>query len=246
MRFFLILIALLFSDQSYSEVHYGPRPRSFWEEWSSPAFNPNARTVLAIGGTLTLVLNHVRNQSGDNAQKQAYSSKPLGDYSYYGDILGQVAPNIIYVGAMWFDYASNYSVRSDERAKLMAKTTLYSSLTTTVLKHTVRQKRPGGQDTSSFPSGHTTTAFAFASVIGMEHDLAWSIPAYALAGFVAYSRMNDNFHFTHDVIAGATIGTAYGVALGYQLREKRYDEPSWVFLPTLESLGLQLAYHYSF
>ena len=246
MRFILLAISFLLSDQLWAEVHYGPRPRSFWEEWTAPAFNPNARTVLAVGGTLALTLNYIRTQNGDHAQKDANTNKPLGDYSYYGDILGQVAPNIIYAGAMWYDYASNYSVRSGERAKLMAKATLYSSLTTTVLKHTVRQKRPGGQDTSSFPSGHTTTAFAFASVIGMEHDLAWSIPAYALASFVAYSRMNDNFHFTHDVVAGATIGTAYGVALGFQLREKRYEEPSWVILPTLESYGLQLAYNYLF
>jgi hypothetical protein len=37
--------------------------------------------------------------------------------------------------------------------------------------------------------------------------------AYSLAGFVAYSRMNDNQHWLHDVLAGATIGTSYGVGI---------------------------------
>ena len=42
----------------------------------------------------------------------------------------------------------------------------------------------------------------------------------ALAGTVALSRMNDNKHYLHDVVAGATIGTAYG--LGIYFRRKKW------------------------
>ena len=71
---------------------------------------------------------------------------------------------------------------------------------------------------SSFPSGHATTAFAFAGVIAAEHGWVYGTPAMLLAAFVGYSRINDNQHRTHDVIAGATIGltSAYGIYLAHQ------------------------------
>lgn len=63
----------------------------------------------------------------------------------------------------------------------------------------------------SFPSGHATNAFAVASVFAAHSD-GWVVPAiaYTLATGVAVSRVNDNVHFTSDVIAGAAIGTAVG------------------------------------
>ena len=61
--------------------------------------------------------------------------------------------------------------------------------------------------TTSFPSGHSAAAFAFATGVGnvLPRD---AIPLRALAATVAYSRVHTGVHYPADVVAGALIGTA--------------------------------------
>ena len=67
-------------------------------------------------------------------------------------------------------------------------------------------KMPGS---SSFPSGHAASAFAFATAVGAEMP-ALSLPLGALATLVAYSRVHTGVHYPGDVVAGAVIGAATG------------------------------------
>jgi len=63
----------------------------------------------------------------------------------------------------------------------------------------------------SFPSGHTTQAFAAASVFAAEAHPLWAKALiYGMAGGVATARMYHDAHFLSDVAAGATIGTVVG------------------------------------
>ena len=60
---------------------------------------------------------------------------------------------------------------------------------------------------SSFPSGHSASAAAFAVGVAVEFpELA--VPIGALAGLVAFSRVFTGVHFSSDVLVGATIGAA--------------------------------------
>ena len=81
---------------------------------------------------------------------------------------------------------------------------------TSVLKVAVGRERPNGQDDKSFPSGHTANAFALAAVA--QHHYGWKIgvPAYALAGLMGASRVNQDKHWVSDVFAGATLGYVAG------------------------------------
>ena len=60
---------------------------------------------------------------------------------------------------------------------------------------------------TSFPSGHSATAFAFASGVGHAFPLA-SIPLHGLATVVAYSRVHTGVHYPGDVVVGAVAGVA--------------------------------------
>ena len=61
--------------------------------------------------------------------------------------------------------------------------------------------------TSSFPSGHSASAAAFAT--GAALELPWAAPVVVpLAAAVAYSRVHVGVHYKSDVIAGAAVGVA--------------------------------------
>jgi membrane-associated phospholipid phosphatase len=91
---------------------------------------------------------------------------------------------------------------------------LVSGLFTEIGKETTGRHRPREGDgpfsfhpfsgAASFPSGHTTTAFALASAV--SEDLGnnpWiAVPAYGLAALVGFSRTRANAHFASDVLIG--------------------------------------------
>ena len=59
----------------------------------------------------------------------------------------------------------------------------------------------------SFPSGHTSLAFATATALCLKYPKWYIIaPSYLWAGSVGYSRMNLGMHYPSDVLAGAVLG----------------------------------------
>lgn len=87
------------------------------------------------------------------------------------------------------------------------------------LKYTVDRKRPYeehpeydpySKDSSpSFPSGHTSFAFATATSLSIEYPRWYVIvPSYLWAGAIGYSRLHLGEHYPGDVVAGALIGAA--------------------------------------
>jgi PAP2 superfamily len=231
------LILLTFSMDSKAE-------QSFWAQAKDDSLSPfstNARYILLTGGLLALSTLPLKKDdfSEDTAERHS-----LGSSSKFGDLMGQLVPNALYVGGMWAHSYFAENMDSKRRAIFMTKVTAYSSAMTTVLKYTIRERRPDHSSRNSFPSGHTTTAFAFASVIGIEHEWYYSVPAYALAGFVGYSRINDHQHYLADVIAGAAIGMSYGY--GISKVSKQNPSSASFLVPTPDMKGMMLAFGKSY
>ncbi|HSE42367.1 MAG TPA: phosphatase PAP2 family protein [Acidobacteriota bacterium] len=107
------------------------------------------------------------------------------------------------------------------------------------LKHAVGRERPDDSDNLSFPSGHTTTGFLWATVLNHHYGPRIGVPAYAIATYIAASRLKRDVHYLSDVAAGAGIGYLIG-------RTVTNDEPSekkLLWIPSVSSLprgGLNL------
>jgi len=84
-----------------------------------------------------------------------------------------------------------------------------SSATVLSLKNICKVERPDGSGNNSFPSGHTTTAFAAAEFLRMEYkDVS---PWYGIAGYITATatgvlRLYNNKHWVNDIVAGAGFG----------------------------------------
>lgn len=178
----------------------------------------DAKWILLTGTALTVAVIATQDSLSGPWETRIAKERNLGESSKYGDQLGQLVPNALYVGGMWV--ASRWGVEgAGARAWQMLEATAYAGLISTVLKFNIGEGRPYNSERgSSFPSGHSTTAFAFAGTVAAEHGWRYGVPALLLATFVAYSRINDNQHRTHDVVAGATIGLtcAYGIHYAHQ------------------------------
>jgi membrane-associated phospholipid phosphatase len=95
---------------------------------------------------------------------------------------------------------------------------------------------------SSFPSGHTTEAFALASVISAHYEETWiKASAYTVAGLVGIARTYHDAHFASDVLAGAFIGNWVGQSVVSHNQQRR--KMHIVLLPqaTQDIIGLTLA-----
>ncbi len=101
--------------------------------------------------------------------------------------------------------------------------------------------RPFGRLDASFPSTHTTVAFAAASAIHAEAGARW-VPwvAYPAAAIVGWSRVRENEHWLSDVVAGAALGFWSGRKID-QIERRRFrifDRASFLVNGSRRSLRL--------
>jgi len=90
---------------------------------------------------------------------------------------------------------------------------------TVVLKGSVKRTRPNGAP-YSYPSGHTSSAFATAGTVYAHFGKTWGIPAFVFAGYVGLSRLQEGKHYLSDVIAGGIMGTYVSLKLSRRPRAK--------------------------
>ena len=124
---------------------------------------------------------------------------------------------------LWFGIASGLAVlggREGRRAAVrgVAAIAVTSPLVNLAAKRVGRRPRPVLDDghvptrsvrmpaSRSFPSGHSASAFAFASGVGSVWPV-FAVPLHGAAGVVAYSRVHTGVHYPGDVVVGSILGT---------------------------------------
>ena len=144
---------------------------------------------------------------------------------YYGDTPEQVAGSILtYAWGRLFDQPKVSHMGMDLlRAQALAE------IMVEPLKFATHRERPDGSNHQSFPSGHSAVTFATATAL--ERHLGWkkAALAYAVASYVAASRLHDNVHYLSDVVFGAAVGTIAGRTVGEHGRETWTSR--WIVTP---------------
>ena len=216
------------------------------EDLLSPLHNSDAQKVLIVGGATTLFMALFKTTYIKAFQKDIHEDQFLCcNLTKPGNTYVQFVPNILYTIGFGLKFYFNQDADDKRRALGMAKATLYSGLITDILKPVINEQRPNGGN-HSFPSGHTTTAFAFASFVASEHPWYVGVPAYIMASYVGFCRMQDNYHFLHDVVAGATLGISYGIAISQSSKIEKESNSAFVVVPTddLKGMGVKYALHF--
>lgn len=96
-----------------------------------------------------------------------------------------------------------------DRTIIYGLSTIISSAIVLPVKKITKVQRPDDSGINSFPSGHTTTAFAAAEFLRMEYkDVSpwYGIAGYTVAAATGALRLYNNKHWVSDVVAGAGFG----------------------------------------
>lgn len=156
----------------------------------------------------------------DASTTRAFSGETeLGTTFKSGAVVGG-AP--LQMGAAFASYAIGRALHKPCVARVGAdlfQAQLIAQGLTIGLKEMSRRSRPQGKG-FSFPSGHTTISFASATVLQQHFGWKVGIPAYAVASYVAASRVQMKRHYLSDVTFGAALGIVAGrsVSIGHGQR----------------------------
>jgi len=129
--------------------------------------------------------------------------------------------------ALWVAVAAVMSAfgRRPRQAALtgLAAVSLTSAVVNIGMKRVFRRGRPSREQSvrthvvrmpgsTSHPSGHAASAFAFSTAVGRAAPHL-DVPLRAMAAAVAYSRVHNGVHYPGDVIVGALVGSSVGAVV---------------------------------
>jgi membrane-associated phospholipid phosphatase len=160
-----------------------------------------AVSAALIGGAFAL--DHLVTPGWEDEGPQIAVEEP-GEVSGSGSFLfaGTAA---LAVGGLVFHKPEALATAKDLGIALVA-----TSAAVWALKVATQRERPDGSNAYSFPSGHTATAFAAATVLDRRYGGIVGWAAYGAAAMAGEARIADNHHYLSDVVAGAILGRVIG------------------------------------
>jgi membrane-associated phospholipid phosphatase len=140
-----------------------------------------------------------------------------------GNLFGQVAFQIgagfatVGVAKATGNKKLAYAGRDIIRAQVLSQTMVQA------VKHTVRRERPDASNNKSFPSGHSASTWATATVLHRYYGWKVGVPAYALGTYVSLARMAWNRHHATDVVMGAGFGIASARTVTMSMGKNKFN-----------------------
>ncbi len=233
----------------------------YWTDFkniiTSPARWDNSDWITAAlvsGAAIGLYFNDEKIQEWVLDNKTTTSDDIGNNVTYLGS--GYLTVGV--VGGMFVYGQVAGNGKATETALLSVESFALTGVFVQIIKRTTGRHRPYTGDpyntwsgpslaseNDSFPSGHSSSAFAVASVIAEEYD-NYIVPplAYGAAAITGYNRMQHNAHWASDVFVGAAIGYFTGKAIVASHRRGNASPLSIAPLIDGEGPGLMLTYRF--
>ena len=183
--------------------------------------NRDSLLILAAGSGGALAFHPLDDNVADWVTLQGPSS-----YSKIGKVLGSgwvhgIGAASAYGLGRWTGNARTMHVGSD-----LIRAQLLTGLVTQGIKYSVGRTRPNG-GSHSFPSGHSSAAFATAGIVDAHFGWKVGVPAYAMSSWIAWSRVRDQAHYLSDIIWGSALGLSVSRAV-----IAGHHSNTWTVVPT--------------
>ena len=241
-----------------SSIHYPPPPKSMGERTVEDAkayftapLHWDTRDWEFFGGALAAIaVSHHYDTQARTHYDQGYQS-PLGPKES-GELTDALPSAALFLGT--WGYASLIGSRSGEtEAGNMFESAGLSLVSAYALKYIIR--RPGPDSTtdpnhwfsggSSFPSEHTTLAFAVGTVLAESGnpEFRWlrRTIGYGIGFGTAYLRLKHNAHWLSDTVAGGALGMATAHFVMNRSAERAEEEGTELSLAPVQG-GVMLAF----
>jgi hypothetical protein len=169
-------------------------------------------TWITMGAAIAAASSAIDHPSSSAMSSLDIAEDALGP----GETIGGARMQLIGAAATYaFGHVTGHGEARSVGAELLRAQLITQALTAAV-KLTVQRGRPDGTQ-YSFPSGHSAVTFASATVLSRHFGWKVGVPAYAVASYVAASRVSARRHFLSDVAFGAAVGIAVGrtVTIGH-------------------------------
>ena len=159
-----------------------------------------------VGGGLALAVH----PADDNVNQALVGNDAAEKFFKAGAVLGELptlltSASVVYAVGRLKDEPKVSHVGMD-----LIQSLAMSEILTQTLKYATQRERPDLSGKSSFPSGHASDTFAFATAL--ERHLGWryAVPGYIFASYVAISRLPANRHWLSDAVFGSAVGIIAG------------------------------------
>lgn len=220
MRFLISSFILFFSLTGWSQ-------ESFFDEQVKPGLlraTDSTSLYLVTGGVLSVGI--ARPYDDSTYEKWKDHKVWSRETSKWGDHYGEYGISaFIALGQIYFDRENGFN---------SARVLIANSLLTTTMKLSFARQRPNDGNYRSFPSGHTSDAFAMATSLSYAYGWKIGIIAFPAATYVAFSRLADEAHWLSDITAGAFVGVWMGRSFFYS-PEKESQSANWQVYPQITS-----------
>lgn len=196
-RVFLSVVILLLFENSYTQSDWDKTDKNHGDSDTSRTFIQKQLVPIGLisGGIIVETFGFKQEMQEwfprTNTHIEDYlRSVPIAEL-YLSDILGARHKNSVF-----------------NQTKYLIISKIATGLITQGLKKLVNTKRPNGADLA-FPSGHTSDAFASATVLFQEFkdfNILLASSGYLFSTTTGVLRITNNKHWVSDVLAGAGIG----------------------------------------
>jgi membrane-associated phospholipid phosphatase len=201
--------------------------RNFAGVFSKPNLTP-----LLLGASLTSA-----GAFADRPVQRRFGSHPESAFASSGSMAGGASVMVPLVAGAFLAGRASHNEPFRAATYDMAQAVVVTGAYTMILKETVQRTRPDGSNKFSFPSGHTSNAFALATVADGHFGPKVGIPAYAAAAAIGWCRVGKNVHHLSDVLAGAALGVIVGRTVVRQDGAPARDRKQWQIVPAVPPTG---------